>query len=65
MKTNSVIISSLDPLDNTFLSLEYISIIYYPIQFKKFQIKIQALVNSDSKINVITWLHTIKLSFKI
>lgn len=47
------------------LILEYVSYIYYSIQFKKNTDEIQALINSESKINVMTPAYGNKLSFQM
>lgn len=52
-------------VDNSALLLEYILCIYYLIQFKKDQIKVQALLDSSSKVNVIPSAYTTKLGLKV
>lgn len=47
------------------LSLQSVLWIYYLVWFKKNQAKIQALIDFDSEINVITPAYIIKLGFKI
>lgn len=46
-----------------FLMLERVFYIYYPILFKKDNIK--ALINSESEVNIITPVYTLKKSLKI
>lgn len=41
--------------------LEYVLSIQYPVKFKKSYIKVQALLNSNSKVNIITPAYTAKL----
>lgn len=50
---------------NSTLLLKYLSYIYYSMQFKKNQAKIQALLNSGSEVNIITPAYTTRLGFKI
>lgn len=45
----------------TFLPLKCMPYIYYLLQFKKNQIKVQVLINSGSKVNIITPAYTKKL----
>lgn len=35
------------------------------MRFKKNQVEVQALINSDNKVNGIIWLYITKLGFKI
>lgn len=68
IKANLVIVFSLKAsifITNTPSLLEYVSYIYYLIQLKKAQIKIQALINFGSKVNAITLLYVTKLSLKV
>lgn len=51
-------------LFNTFL-LKCILYIYYPLQFKKNQTNIQALINSGSEVNAIILAYTARLDLKI
>lgn len=51
--------------DNTAPPLKRVPYIYYPLYFKKDQVKSQALINSDSKFNTITWSYATKLGLKI
>lgn len=44
--------------------LERVSFIYHLVQFKKDQIKIQALQDPSRKINIIPLVYTAKLGFK-
>ena len=46
-------------------ALDWVPCICYPIQFKKNEFQIQALINSDGEINVITLGHASKLGLKI
>lgn len=57
------LIIDLETLTTNFL-LEYILYIHYPIQFKKDQVKTQALIDSDNKVNTITLAYTQKLGFQ-
>lgn len=52
-------------IDNPALLLKCISCIYYLIEFKKDQTKVQALLDSDSKVNVMTPAYAARLGFKI
>lgn len=47
------------------LLLKRVLCIYYPMQFKKNQAKIQTLLDSGSEVNAITPAYIIKLSFTI
>lgn len=49
---------------NTFLLLKCVPYIYYPIQFKKYQSKIQILINSNNEINIMTSIYTKKLNLQ-
>lgn len=46
-------------------SLKYVLCIYYPIQFKKDQIKMQALLNFGSEVKVMTPAYAAKLGLKV
>lgn len=52
-------------MENILLLLKQVLYIYYLMQFKNNQVKIQALINSGNKINAITKFYTAKLSFKV
>lgn len=43
--------------------LDYVFCIYYPIQFKKNEV--QALIDSGSKVNIMTSIYVSKLGFKV
>lgn len=62
-----VIIPNLKALvfDNSILLLKCMSCIYYPIQFKKDQARIQALLDCSRKINAIILAYAVKLGFKV
>lgn len=52
-------------IDNFTLPFEWILCIYYPVQFKKDQAKVQALINFDNEVNTMNLTYIVKLSFKI
>lgn len=47
------------------LLFKYIFIIYYLMQFKKNQAKIQVLIDFKNKVNIIAIIHIIKLELRI
>lgn len=47
------------------LPLERVSCIYYPVQFKKDQTKVRALIDSSSEVNAMTPTYTKKLGLQI
>lgn len=52
-------------VDNSILSLECVLYIYHSIQFKKDQAKIQAVFDSDSKVNVMAPVYIARLGLKV
>lgn len=52
-------------LDNSFLLLESLLYIYYPLQFKKDPAKVLALLDSSSEVNAKTPAYAAKLGFKV
>lgn len=67
IKADFIITSSFEALvlDTFILLLKYILCIYYLIRFKKEQAKIQALLNFNSEVNIISLVYVAKLGFKI
>lgn len=67
MEANSTVASSHNTLIliTNLLLFKHIPCIYYRVWFKKDQTKIQALINSSSKDNIITWVYVAKLGLKI
>lgn len=53
------------PVNNLALPLKRVPYIYYLMRFKKDQIKVQALLDSDSKIIIMIPTYTAKLSLKV
>lgn len=53
------------PVMEALLLLKRILYIYHPLWFKKDQVKVQALLNSGSKVNTITSTYVAKLDFKV
>lgn len=51
--------------DNSTLLLERMLYIHHLLRFKKYPIKIKALLNFDNKVNVITPTYVAKLSFEV
>lgn len=51
-------------IDNFTLLLERVLCIHYLMRFKKDQAKVQVLINSDNKVNVMILAYTAKLGFK-
>ena len=47
------------------LALDWVPCIYYPIQFKKSEIQVQALINSGSEVNAMTPGYALKLGLKV
>ena len=45
--------------------LDWVLYICYPIWFKKSKVQVQALINSDSKVNVMTSGYALKLGLKV
>lgn len=66
IETNFVVVLGLKaPVpDNSTPLLEYVPYIHYLLCFKKDQYKIKVLINSSSKINVMTLAYTKKLGFQ-
>lgn len=58
-------IEVLIPAAKAFLLLERISYIYYLMQFKKNQVKIQALLNFGNEINTIISIYIVKQGLKV
>lgn len=52
-------------INNFALSLKHILCIHHLVRFKKDQIKVQALLNSDSKVNVMSLAYAAKLGLKV
>lgn len=52
-------------IDSFTLLLKRIPCIYYLVQFKKDQVKVQALINSGNKVYIITPIYITKLDLKI
>lgn len=52
-------------VDNFALSLKCIPYIHHPLQFKKDQIEIQALLDSGIKVNTMTLAYVAKLGLKV
>lgn len=48
-----------------YLPFERVSCTYYPVRFKKNQVKIQPLINSNNNDNTITLLYETKLGVKV
>lgn len=44
--------------------LKYVPCIHHPMRFKKDQAKVQALLNSSSKVNAMNLVYTAKLGLK-
>ena len=47
------------------LALDWVPCICYPIRFKKNEVQVQALLNSDSEVNAITLEYASKLGLKV
>lgn len=52
-------------INSSTLSLEYVLCIYHLVWFKKDQVKVQALIDSNNEINAMTLAYAAKLGFKI
>lgn len=44
---------------------KHISYVHHLVQFKKNQVKVQALIDFDNEVNVMTLAYTSKLGFKL
>lgn len=68
IKAEPAVVSSfkgLAPAIDALLPFKCIPYIHYLVHFKKNQVKTQALIDSDSKVNAITWSYVTKLGLKI
>lgn len=54
------------PVSDSFISpLKCIPYIHYLVWFKKDQVEVQVLINSDNKINAMTTAYAAKLGFRV
>lgn len=67
LKADLVVVLGLESLvlDNSILLFERMLCIHYSLCFRKDQCKIQALINSGSKINMMALAYIAKLSLKV
>lgn len=68
METDSAVVSSFETsnfVTTTLLIIKCVLCIYHLVKFKKNQVKIEALLDSDSKINAMTLAYTARLGLKI
>ena len=47
------------------MTLNYILYIYYLVCFQKYNNNIEALIESSNKVNIITTIYALKLSFQV
>lgn len=66
IKADLIMVSSFEALvPNSFtLSLKHMSYIYYLLHFNKDQAKIQALIDFNKKVNIITLAYIKRLGFQ-
>lgn len=65
----STVVFSFEPptlvIDNLALPFEFVPCIYHLLWFKKDQIEVQALLDSNSKVNVMIPAYAVKLGLKV
>lgn len=65
IKGGLIIVSNPEGLTISILLLKRVLYIQYSMQFKKYQVKIQALLDSNSEVNAITPAYMARLDLKV
>lgn len=52
-------------VNSSTLLLKRVSYIHHPVRFKKDQVEVQTLIDSNNEVNIINPAYTVKLSLKV